>query len=157
LGVGLLLAGLFFGAVMNAKGWLAFGGDNGGKGPIYIAADPRIADQVTLNTGFASVAKAVTPAGVTVQTSNRVRPQQFPFFDGPLWMDPFRDFFRRGLPDEDQQTPRRQTPGPRGSPENRGHLQPSGLGSGVIVSPDGYILTNNHVVDEAEKVEVTLN
>ncbi len=34
---------------------------------------------------------------------------------------------------------------------------PSGVGSGVIVSPDGYIITNNHVVDEADKVEVELN
>jgi Do/DeqQ family serine protease len=154
LGVGLLLAGLISGAAMNAKGWLPFGGD---KVPIYIAADPRMADQVTLNTGFASVAKPVTPAVVTVQTSSRVRQRQYSFFDEPLWPfgpDPFRDFFfRREPPDDERQTPRRQRP----SPEDRGRLLPSGLGSGVIVSPDGYILTNNHVVEDSDKVEVTLN
>src|SRR5262249_54345956 len=42
-------------------------------------------------------------------------------------------------------------------PQGQGRLTPSGVGSGVIVSPDGYILTNNHVVDEADKVEVELN
>lgn len=35
-------------------------------------------------------------------------------------------------------------------------MQQTGLGSGVIVSPEGYILTNNHVAEGAEKVEVTL-
>jgi Do/DeqQ family serine protease len=34
---------------------------------------------------------------------------------------------------------------------------PGGLGSGVIVSPDGYILTNNHVIEEADEIQVTLN
>ncbi|MFM2074571.1 MAG: hypothetical protein RJB34_876 [Pseudomonadota bacterium] len=40
----------------------------------------------------------------------------------------------------------------------RGSSQPqTGLGSGVIVSPDGYILTNNHVIEEADEIQVTLN
>jgi Do/DeqQ family serine protease len=155
LGACLLLTGLLSGAAMNAKGLMPFG--SGDKVPIYIASDSRATDPATLNAGFAPVAKAVTPAVVTVQTSSRTRRQQIHLFDDPSLpfdLDPFRDFFfRRGTPyDDESQTPRR-----RQSPEGRGRLQPTGIGSGVIVSPDGYILTNNHVVDGADKVEVSLN
>jgi Do/DeqQ family serine protease len=67
--------------------------------------------------------------------------------------DPFRDFFDRQGPN-DEGSPRRRAPR---QPQGQGRLVPSGVGSGVIVSPDGYILTNNHVVEEADKVEVELN
>ncbi|MBO0857137.1 MAG: DegQ family serine endoprotease [Chloracidobacterium sp.] len=161
LGAGLLMAGLLSGAAMNTKGLLSIG-SGGGKVPIYIASDSRVTDPVTLNAGFAPVAKTVMPAVVTVQTSSRVRRQQIHFFGEPVWpfdSDPFHDFFfRRGTPDDDEsETPRRPNARRLQSPEDRGHLEPTGIGSGVIVSPDGYILTNNHVVDGADKVEVTLN
>ena len=37
------------------------------------------------------------------------------------------------------------------------HREVPGFGSGVIISPDGYIITNNHVIEDAENIEVKLN
>lgn len=56
-------------------------------------------------------------------------------------MDPFEFFF--GFPDQGSQ---QQDPD-----------RPSGMGSGVIISPDGYIVTNNHVIKDSDKLEVVLN
>lgn len=154
LGVGVFLIGMLAGSVITTKGWTPFFNAGNNKVPIYLAADQGIHQAVTLNTGFSAVAKAVTPAVVTVETQSRTRPTpQLPFF-----RDPFFDFFRRSWPDppdqEDPATPRWRTPRGPQAPEGRGRLTPSGIGSGVIVSPDGYILTNNHVVDGADKVVV---
>ena len=87
--------------------------------------------------GFASVVKKDLPAVVSISTSKSVKVssrQQ----GGPL-NDPFfeRFFGNGGMP----------------MPRNR---KEHALGSGVIVSPDGYILTNNHVVDSATEISVTL-
>lgn len=84
---------------------------------------------------FADVVDRVAPAVVTIHSARRVRaPRQHPFFDDPR----FREFF--GLP----RTPETQQRAVRG------------LGSGVIVSPDGYILTNHHVIDGAEEITVEM-
>lgn len=64
---------------------------------------------------------------------------------GDFFNDPFFDFFFG--------SPQRQQPRQTETPKQR----QIGLGSGVIVSKDGYIVTNNHVVADAERLEVTLN
>jgi serine protease Do len=84
---------------------------------------------------MAPAAKAAMPAVVKISASKMVKTQ-----GGGMEMDPMlRQFFGGNIP---QQAPRSHREG--------------GLGSGVVVSPDGYILTNNHVVDAATDVRVTL-
>ena len=99
------------------------------------------AGPVNLNEGFASVVEPLLPAVVNISTSKVVKSQRSenPFSD-PF----FRQFFGNPFGDGDQQAQPR---------EQREHS----LGSGVIVNPDGYILTNNHVVEGASDVQVTLS
>ncbi len=83
---------------------------------------------------FTSTAEKVTKAVVHIrstQTESTRESQQFYF-------DPFRDFF--GAP-----------------PQGRGNQPSHSTGSGVIINAEGYIVTNNHVVKDADVVEVTLN
>jgi serine protease Do len=97
------------------------------------------------SSGFAPVAKRVLPAVVSVYSTKISKiPTQFQD-QGQLPDDPlFRQFFGNNA---------RQFQTPRQAPEQREH----GLGSGVIMTPNGYILTNNHVVDSASQVQVKLS
>lgn len=148
IGAGVLIVGAIFGSAATARGWFNGGG---AKVPVYVSSDSKVNEQVTINGGFSAIARAVTPAVVTINVSTRRSQQQVPFM-----FDPFRDFFER--PDQDDEgSPRRRVIPRQQRPEGQGRLTPSGVGSGVIVSPDGYILTNNHVVEGADKVEVELN
>jgi len=97
---------------------------------------------------FAPVVDKVSPSVVTIATSKMVKPQsQNPNFNDPM----FRRFF--GIPDPEEQPD--ETPAPKGR-NGKKRPQMLGLGSGVIVSAEGLILTNNHVIDGADEIMVTL-
>jgi serine protease Do len=133
-------------ATLFAGGWVAAMAGHSGPGasqlvPVKVSStiEDSGSGSVSLFNGFADVVKQDLPAIVNIASSKVVKPPQE---DSPFFTDPFfRQFFGGQF-----------SPG-WGVP--REHLERS-LGSGVIVSPEGYILTNNHVVDGASKIQVFL-
>ncbi|MDH5649421.1 MAG: Do family serine endopeptidase [Gammaproteobacteria bacterium] len=102
-------------------------------------AAPVTASSPTPASGPASYSQAVdnaAPAVVNINTAKVVKVQQHPFFDDPI----FRQFFGRQLDN---------LVGPK-------QRVVTSLGSGVIISHEGYILTNNHVIKDADAIQVSL-
>lgn len=102
------------------------------------AALLAIPNPITLSNGFAAISKKMEPAVVNISTTQVIdRPKSE---RSPRNNDPFQDFFNRFF----------------NSPDDAPDAERS-LGSGVIVDKKGFILTNDHVIDGATKIQVTLD
>ncbi len=106
----------------------------GGGAMVTIKEAPTEGPQGAPRPGsFAEAAQRAMPSVVNIFTTKEVKVAPHPFMDDP--------FFRRFFGDRFE------------SPQSR---RASSLGSGVIVSPEGYILTNHHVIEAADEIEIAL-
>jgi serine protease Do len=125
---GLVISGVVF---VGPSGWSKSGTN---PPPKLIIQDTALSRDVRAGTSFAPIVKKVAPSVVNIYSTVTIHERANPLFNDPF----FRRFFGGG-----------------DSPQPRDRKAES-LGSGVIVSPDGYILTADHVVEGADTVKVAL-
>ncbi len=110
---------------------------------VCILAIPGLVSAKPINPDFVELAKKLNPTVVNIRTAKNIKPKQRPQRrqQNPFGNNLFDDFFNRFFDETPQQRPRRE----------------QNLGTGFIISADGYILTNNHVVNGADEVMVKLS
>src|SRR6202050_4023850 len=99
-----------------------------------------IPDPVTLSNGFSTISKKLGPAVVNISTTQVIEQPKDKKNPHHQQNDPFQDFFDRFFDSPDT-----------------GAAAERSLGSGVLVDKKGFILTNDHVIDQATKIQVSLD
>ncbi len=149
-----LTLGILIGTVVSA-------GVKGKENPSADATPLSVPNPVKMSNQFSQIARQMEPSVVNINTESTIKnphvrrgtpqgPDEGPGGGGDDENNPFQDFFNRFFGGQPGMG------GGQGGQDGMGDMRERSLGSGVIVDPKGYIVTNNHVVEKADRIRVRL-